>query len=374
MEVENRPKGEQIWEFVTNTDCNLRCVYCFATDKNRKAMTEGNIDKIFDFIENYEHKMENAIIKVYGGESMIYPNLVFKIMDKTIELNEKKIYEKIRFVLVTNGTIYNEEMVDRVIRMRESMSSSGFAISFDGCEKVHAENRPFASGVESYTSVISNIRRYKEYINSITWASEKQKKNAFNVQFVFSPQIIENIDEVIKVTKAFRHEGIYTSDLLMNDESYNGLDLDLAQEAVTKLFEAFDGEGGNSYRLFSCDKAIKAGYDINSGKFCTIGRYYHSFTPDGGIYPCSHFYHNKFDSFKLGSIPDGTYNKQLAEVIYSMKRSSKCSSCETGGKCTGYCVANNIIYRKKHDSLNENVCNLNKIYVREHNLHNPIGG
>lgn len=362
---DNRPEGEQVWEIVTNNDCNLRCSYCFATNKEKVVMTEENIDNLFEFIENYEFKLKDAIVKVYGGESLIYPELVYKIMDKTLEMHEKGLYRDLRFVLITNGIIYSEKFVDKLAELKKHIPNSSFAISVDGCKSVHDEFRRDLNNNGSFDRISKNIFKYIEYI-----ASKKILKDGADIlglQYVFSPGVIKNIDKVITTVKKAKSLNLRMSELMMNDESYNGIDETEVEYALRRIFEEGNGAGGNSYRIASMDRQIRenAGQRIDC-KACSIGIYYHSFLPNGDIYPCSNFYHNGFTSYKLGNLDKKEYNINLALMIHNMKRSRECDSCSLDNRCVGYCIANNILYRKNPSKLNSEVCKVNKIYTRLH--------
>lgn len=165
---------------IPNNNCNLMCKYCFIGKLNNRnpiymsyEIAKNAIDKFYNHIKTIN--IEYGEVVFYGGE----PLISFELLKKIVKYSEKKDY-KIRFSIVTNATLINEEMISFL-----KNNNVGIGISIDGPKSINDSNRVFLNSNESvYKRVVANIDRLKkekvEFGLSIT-VSEKflQYQNDF---------------------------------------------------------------------------------------------------------------------------------------------------------------------------------------------------
>ncbi len=156
--------------------CNLRCKYCFNTigDGNRvhtsRQMDEETAFAAIDYYfkcftaklsqikdtdrKDYLKKMK-PVFSLWGGE----PFLNFKLIQKAKAYFDSLPWkdfcvdaEDIICSIVTNFTIFNDEILDFLVRNKILLS-----VSFDGSRYAHDMNRVFADGHGSFDIVKSHL-------------------------------------------------------------------------------------------------------------------------------------------------------------------------------------------------------------------------
>jgi radical SAM protein with 4Fe4S-binding SPASM domain len=86
--------------FITSK-CNLNCVHCFANaDKQRGELSFDELKSVFDQLE----RMRVFELRINGGEPLLHPN----IREILSDLGKRKF----RKVLLTNGTLLNDDIAD----------------------------------------------------------------------------------------------------------------------------------------------------------------------------------------------------------------------------------------------------------------------
>lgn len=352
-------KNKLIVEIITNENCNLRCSYCFARKKEKcECMNDETINNTFKFIVSEFNKCNFDFLdfKVYGGESMIYPNMLKKLIygyKNFIKINEIKS----SFILITNGTIYNKEIFEDIKNIEsetDNLSSSHITFTLDGYKENHDKYRVYPNGDGSFDKILSNIIKFKKDF----------KDFSFNIQYVLTENIFKNIDKLIEFEK---ESGFLLNDLVSTDISYSNVSDNEIEYAIDTIYKNHKYGGGSAYRL---------GFDIstpicNRSNYCGFGYSYLSILPNGDIYPCSKAYHNNLDFMKMGNVNsyDGTLKNR--EFYKNMTISNKCTKCSDGSNCLGYCYIDNLIYRGDSDKIDDNLCRVNKIYNKIHKKYFP---
>lgn len=333
-----------VFEIVTNTDCNLRCDYCFAKDKNKSVMNEETIYNTVQFIKSMVNPKEEFIFKIYGGESLLYYENVIKL----VELAEKQFNGyKFRIPIITNGTIFSSEICELV----NNYSNITLSISVDGCEKIQDLHRKFHNGNSSWNLVKENILKYKKSI-----VNRKNHLYKLTLQYVMTQEVLENFDIVNEQLKSFE---LPYSELFMTDNGCNSINTKMFYSSIKYQFEK--NINGNEYRLKSIPKSYK--YNSKTREYCGAGKSYFCIVPNGDIYPCSLAYHNKLYKYKMGNVKLGIVLNENNLLLRSRVASQKCNKCDNNDLCLGYCIFNNLLERGDFNNLNDNLCKLNKIYT-----------
>jgi uncharacterized protein len=106
--------------------CNYSCTYCsqrFVPDKEdeEKFDVDNFTNKIFDTF-NFGKDGEGKTVEFWGGEPLLYWKKLIPISKKI-----KEKFEKIKFILITNGSLITKEKVDILYDLGFSV-----AVSHDG--------------------------------------------------------------------------------------------------------------------------------------------------------------------------------------------------------------------------------------------------
>lgn len=118
-----------------NTDCNLRCEYCYEGDSRKGLsdqvhLTSEGIDSFLKEISDREKNLVSTIV-IMGGEPFLRFDLVEYIVNKCIKTSKGW-----GIALVTNGTLFTPKILDKFKHLLESCKLSktflSLEISYDG--------------------------------------------------------------------------------------------------------------------------------------------------------------------------------------------------------------------------------------------------
>ncbi len=140
--------------------CNLSCIYCYGVDGEygeKGLMKEEIAYAAVDWLIEQSMGLSEVHINFFGGE----PLLNFSLIKKVVEYAKQRCKErnkKIRFSMVTNGTLLKDEI-------NQFLNDHDFSItlSFDGDANVQDKNRPLKGGRGSYKIA---RKRVKEFLKS----------------------------------------------------------------------------------------------------------------------------------------------------------------------------------------------------------------
>jgi His-Xaa-Ser system radical SAM maturase HxsB len=148
-------KSTALHIFVVTKRCNQSCVYCQASSSNESNtyMTIEIAKAAVDIAISSPTK--NLTFEFQGGE----PLLNFDVIKYIIEYTEStKADKNIEYVIVTNLTIFKDEMLPFLDKYNVNVSTS-----LDGNLDLHSKNRPMNNGgVGAYEKVIRSISLLKQ--------------------------------------------------------------------------------------------------------------------------------------------------------------------------------------------------------------------
>ncbi|MFH1511651.1 MAG: His-Xaa-Ser system radical SAM maturase HxsB [Candidatus Woesearchaeota archaeon] len=151
-------QGTSLHIIVPTLRCNHRCVYCHAASKPLDSegfdMTEETVKKTVDLI--FQSPSRHIHIEFQGGEPLLNFPIVKSAIGYAKKLNLKQ-KKSLRFSLVTNLTLMNDEMLDYL--MREKV---GICTSVDGPKHIHDAARKYLEGDGSYDQVVYWVEKIKE--------------------------------------------------------------------------------------------------------------------------------------------------------------------------------------------------------------------
>lgn len=319
--------------------CNLRCKYCFADEGeyngNKGVMSIETAKKAIDYVIKRSGPRRNIEIDLFGGEPTMIMDTVKEIIQYARE-NEKEWKKNVRFTMTTNATLLNDDMIEF---MDKEMGN--IILSLDGRKCVNDNVRIKVDGSGSYNDIIPNI---KKMISKRTPGKTYYVRGTFtraNTDFFEDVQAMlnEGFDE-ISIEPVVLEDGhplaLREEDLPEIMKNYDKLYEDMVRRKKEK-----DGE----YNFYHFNVDLNGGpcvYKRISG--CGAGFEYVAITPQGDVYPCHQFVGK--EEFKLGTIYDDTYNKDLGKEFKKahIYNKPKCRDCWARFYCSGGCQANNFSF------------------------------
>lgn len=136
--------------------CNLACSYCYAEElnKSKKVMLpetcRAAIDKALELSGNGLKSL-----KFLGGEPALAFDEIRVAVDYVTERSTRLGFAPPAFVIVTNGTRINDEMISYF-----AAKNFYVLVSLDGPKAIHDQLRPFSGGKGSYDKVHTTLGKF----------------------------------------------------------------------------------------------------------------------------------------------------------------------------------------------------------------------
>lgn len=174
--------------------CNLACSYCYEQEKGFlcDSKIEKNLDNILEILK---YRDDITDITVLGGEALLSKKSLLRFLDQVKLINQNKLLSPIQVYIITNGTIYLEELKD-------FKSFIKLQISLDGGSLNHDKHRKYISGKGSYNTVIENLNRY--YNDGINTSIHTVVKD-FKLWKTSLPNFLKDIPEQIYVAVKYAY-------------------------------------------------------------------------------------------------------------------------------------------------------------------------
>lgn len=225
LEEDVRTKREQLI-FELTGKCNLRCGYCVYNDEYVHARAFNSEDLSFDTAQKaiddfYLHSGEEIAITFYGGEPLIRFDLLKKIIEYSLAVNEQ--YKKLlSFSITTNATL----VTDEIAQYLASIESLNLLCSIDGPEEIHDAYRLDVDQNGSFARAIAGTEKLSKSF------SKQGRKIAINAVFA-PPYTYEKLDYIEKFFNGldFLPENVnigfsYPSEGSITGETYRELIID----------------------------------------------------------------------------------------------------------------------------------------------------
>ena len=139
-------------------DCNFGCPYCY--ENRRKGKMSIDIqDAIVAFIkEKIDKGIRKLDITWYGGEPLLYPEIIVNLSAKIRQITDKSNCE-LTMYMVTNGYLLTSEIVE----MLDQIGVVKVQITLDGLAESHDARRHLKNGKGTFSHIIENLKLFEEY-------------------------------------------------------------------------------------------------------------------------------------------------------------------------------------------------------------------
>lgn len=307
-----------------NNFCNLKCSYCYEEDLPydqiiEKSLPDKRIEEACRFIKMSSSGSESVHVTFFGGEPFLsFPKVVRFYHDIKNTLGDKRLTAAI----VTNGTIMREQHLTFLKENKVDVM-----VSFDGTREYHECQRPSLNGDSNYDLVVSNIQKL---------VSAKMSKVSIRITYgQKSLDLLRSIREVAKLgvhDMAFRPVMDGTPVNQWNDLNKHASSLhEVVRFYLSQLVKQKPVIINNVHEVLR-----RILFQIPKTDYCDWGRIC-SITPDGDIYPCTHFV--GMPEFKMGTIRDETINRDLQTDLLKATEIENlpCKECSVKYLCGGGC-------------------------------------
>ncbi|MBI5375785.1 MAG: radical SAM protein [Candidatus Schekmanbacteria bacterium] len=261
--------------------CNLACRHCYLGEPKGKELTIQNIKDVFTQFE----ELQGLRMIVSGGEPMLHRDFAI--------INEEIKGRAFRAILLTNGTIINEEKA-------RNLNFQEVQISLDGLEEAHDHLR----GKGNFKKAVKAAKILIEMGIDVSAATMITKMNAND---------FEPLEAMLK-------------------------DMGVKEWAVdVPAGTGFAAGGGGDIFLPSKEASLYLRYGYGGGLYQSTGEYacgahLCAITPDGSVCKCGFFADKPAGNINADSLSDcwGRIEKQRFSEL-------ECGNCEYIAECRGGC-------------------------------------
>lgn len=334
--------------------CNLACHYCFYADE-MVALQDLPTERWLAF---FEELGELAVQRVTltGGEVFTRPDL-FELIDGVIA-------NRMRYSLLTNGTLITEAVLAKVEQGKRRSRLDSIQVSIDGsCAEIHNQSRP-----NSFDRALRGLRLLVAAEFPVTVRVTVNRHNVDDLEAVAALLLEDvglkrfNTNEAYSCGTANRYEDVLLTPYQRNQ----------AMVTLTRLSDAYGGRIGAMAGPLSYAREFK---DIEQalarGKTTFPGRGTLSgcggmwsklaVLHNGTIVPC----HNLSDLHMGNVSEDSLQDVWLHHPTMRLLRErhtillddlDACRDCEFQGFCTGGCPQGALVYERNVNARNPMNC------------------
>jgi radical SAM protein with 4Fe4S-binding SPASM domain len=306
--------------------CNLKCIYCYATDRPEPTnkLTQNDHFKLIDDINGISGEVE---IVLTGGEPLL--------STYALELAEYARGRNNQIQLLTNGTLITKQNAKRI-----ADTFSLIKISIDGSTPAIHD---FHRGEGAFSKALKGVELLKKHDASVQIAMTVTKKN------------IQDIDAM---TKKFG-SSLTFAPLFVAGRAKTNKGLSITGK---EYYEALSSVNGVKPLSYLCS-SLAASKQKRIMK-CAIGDGEISISESGDVYPCQLLH---FPQFKAGNIRKQSLKTiyKASEVLKSCRKLTvlkipECRKCEIRFICGGACRAR-AFYEKNRLDVSGDFCEYEKL-------------
>lgn len=306
-------------------DCNLRCRYCYAGQKFRRAMSWEVARRGIELgLSDRSPWMDLAF---FGGEPLLEFPLLQRALAYAREMAAPQA-TKVRPQVTTNGTMLTDEVADY-------LASENFyvGVSVDGCREAHDATRKLCDGRSSFDAVVAGLDRALAHRLRMEVIAVVDPANvrwlAKSVAFLADrgvPRIAVNPNFQADWTGEARAEFERQVDLVADD------------------YVRRHRDGRPSWINFIDGKIItrlKRGFSCRDR--CGFGTREIAVAPSGNLYPCERLVGEDTDeAVRMGNVFDGIdLEKQERYRREVGNTDPECATCAVRERCMNWCGCTN---------------------------------
>lgn len=264
--------------FIITRNCNGNCIFCGVEHKSEYFEKDVNLDKIKQIIDIL-YKNELLRINFFGGEPMIYP----EIIEAVKYAKEKGFYT----TLITNGILWNNGFDE----LKNYLD--GIAISLHGVKKSHCNLS--RSNEKTYEIIRNNIKKINNLGIPLTLNMTVTALNYMDIV-----DFVEDIMNNYKVSAfAFNR---YIPNPNLPEEIRKSMLMNIAQiNESLSLIDKVAKKYSNTHFKYAIHFPLCIVKDKNLLNYvgdCGFGQNYISIDCDGNIQPCSYMIEKIGNIFK----------------------------------------------------------------------------
>lgn len=317
------------------TGCNIGCTYCYEDGVKSKTMSTDVVGGVLRWLER--RILEDGYREIYpglfGGEPLLYPSILFALMDGFQELCQKYSV-KGQFFMSSNGMLLTP-------KLSQDLASRGLTqiqISLDGTENIHNIRRMGKRGQPSYKETMQGIKVAVQNIPDVTIKVNFDRHNRFAIGELFDTLIDEGLKDAVNI----KLEAI----------AYQFPDANVPHNPAY-VMPPESKELATAYLQLMMDanvRGLQVTHDTAHTTPCMFSSHHGVIIgPSGNIYKCVSLVGRS--EFKVGSVFENDYDKiEYSNQMNTTKRLAQCyeEKCPYIPVCAGGCAYEAIVRTGKY--------------------------
>lgn len=314
---------------VPTISCNLRCPYCFETNKPTGIITEEICDRIISFLKSHE-KSSSLNLTWFGGEPLLAIKKMGYFLDR-LHKNEVKLNHH---SIVTNATLLKGMALD----VFEKYPLDNIQVTLDGKKENHDKLRIRPDGSGTYDEILQNLDGF------VVRFPKTSVSIRINVGTHNSDDFFDLKESLLK--RYSNQENIYVYPGILEGDNDCGYLSNFFSPKELSAFHALQLKNEDKIEfptmaLKACVANLINGYVIG---------------PQGEIYKC--WEDIGFKDRDVGSVTDNKFRNSTLFKRYMLHSSflddKKCHDCSLLSICSGGCSRHRI--ENKYEGKNWNLC------------------
>ena len=320
-------------------ECNFGCSYCYEEHRNGQMSQEVQ-NKIIEIIEKrIQNNTKSVFIEWYGGEPLLYPDIIKNISERVVVLTEKN---GVNFSaeMVSNGYLIN----DNILKLLQDCKINKMQITLDGPPMIHDKKRKLKAGNKTFWTILENIKNASKYF-TIALRINVDKKNLDSIYQLLdilceNKMNNENIYPYLGLVRPSTKACKNYSSFCLSEEEYAINNAKFIEELHKRNFKNFTYPQPG-YRI--CGAVTEGIFGID---------------PDGNLYKCWETVAVPEEA--VGNIlkvePDVDYNLNLIKwMTYDPFENEECKECKIFPICFGGCPSSRV-YHPEGKISNDVMC------------------
>ncbi len=316
--------------------CNLACKYCYQGHGQvlSSTMNEDIIKRAVEFIKKSSIGRRNLGVNFYGGEPLLFPDIVFQILEELKKFADENGIE-LATTFTSNGTLFTEEIAEKLEAFNHEIQ-----ITLCGPREVHDEIRIDRKGNGTYDILMGVIELFRKH------------GTKFHVRVDVDQKNYDTVKTLLEDLKKRGFEGIYIGFCpIGKDICYTEIELDTEEvdpASLARLSKMAHDMGFKTNPIYIHN--FVEGCSAIMDNFLAVD-------PHGSIFKCiaaPHYTEHRFGILdENGNMVDTNYEAYCAWTLRDPLLIEECVKCKFSPICGGGCA---LTAYAKHGSLNAPGC------------------
>jgi uncharacterized protein len=316
--------------------CNLACKYCYQGHGNvlSNTMSMDIVERTIEFIKKNAAGRKNLGVNFYGGEPLLFPDIVFHILKELRKFAEENSIS-LSVTFTSNGTLFTEEIVENLKDYNHEVQ-----ITLCGPKEIHDAIRVDKKGNGTYERLMEVISLFMDH------------KIAFHIRVDVDQENYDTMESLLKDLKERGFEGLplgfcpIGKDICYTELEWESEEVDVV--SLTRLSKMAHDMGFSTNPIYIHN--FIEGCSAIMDNFLAID-------PLGNVYKCiaaPNYAEHRFGSLdENGNLIDMNYECYCKWTLRDPLMIEECAECKFAPICAGGCA---LTAYAKHGDINTPGC------------------